>query len=217
MKNLKGKVFGRLTVLHLARPRQNKHGSFIWIVQCSCGSRRKKVNGNELRSGKTVSCGCQARENFHHRIHGHAPAGKATPEYRAWHGLRSRCLNPRSPKFSIYGARGIKICDRWKSFVLFLEDMGPRPSKKHSLDRVNANGNYSPENCRWATSKQQNRNRRNNHRIFFKGESLCLAEAAEKYDLNSRLIQRRIALGWSVEEALTIKPVAGFKRKRKDK
>jgi hypothetical protein len=133
------------------------------------------------------------------------PAGAEgkTPEYRTWIQIRRRCQNPESMNFAEYGARGVQVCVRWESFGVFLADVGRRPSPKHSLDRVDPNGNYEPENCRWATSKIQQRNRRNNRLLAFKGEIRCVAEWAERLGFSYTVIRARLQRGWDVDRAMT--------------
>ena len=116
-----------------------------------------------------------------------------------------RCGRPSHRFFHHYGGRGISVCDRWKTYDNFLADMGRRPSDKHSLDRIDNNGNYEPNNCRWATSVTQLRNRRANRMITFNGRTMCIAEWSEETGLSSAAITQRIdGLGWSIENALTI-------------
>jgi hypothetical protein len=104
-----------------------------------------------------------------------------TPEYRAWSAMKLRCANPNNEQYHNYGGRGITVCDRWRqSFAAFLVDMGPRPSPRHSIDRIDNNGNYEPGNCRWATSREQNRNRRNNIVLTHDGRTMCLADWARE-------------------------------------
>jgi hypothetical protein len=142
------------------------------------------------------------------RRHGHTWTGGTTPEYAAWAGMRQRCLNPNDSQYHYYGGRGIKVCERWASFEAFFADVGPRPSPKHSIDRINNNGDYEPGNVRWATVSQQQRNTRARKRVTFRGESLLIVEWAERLGLSQHLIYRRIWIaGWSVEDALTIPPL----------
>lgn len=136
--------------------------------------------------------------------HGHATRESTTPEHRAWRGMKDRCLNPNGAFWSRYGGRGITVCDRWRtSFEAFLVDMGPRPSPKHSLDRINNDGNYEPGNCRWATRVEQMRNTCRALRIEHGGRVLNTAEWAEVTGIPAEAIQRRLAQGWTVERALT--------------
>jgi hypothetical protein len=114
-----------------------------------------------------------------------------------------RCRNPNSPEYGLYGGRGISVCERWYSFEKFLEDMGERPTNT-SIDRFpDKNGNYEKSNCRWATTKQQNRNKRNNHLISFNGETHCLTDWAKILGVSLTTLSGRLATGWSVEKALT--------------
>lgn len=135
-------------------------------------------------------------------------------EYRVWINMKSRCMNRNTPDWYLYGGRGIKICKRWMNFENFLSDMGKCPTK-YSLDRIDTNGDYTPSNCRWATSKMQSRNTRYQHIVTIKGKSMPLVEAVENCGLlilyNTAL--QRIKRGWSVNEALSIPPIdAGKKR-----
>lgn len=121
--------------------------------------------------------------------------------------MKERCYNKNNASYKSYGFKGIIVCDRWLSgFNLFIEDMGPKPSPKHSLDRIDNNKGYSPENCRWATHKQQQRNRTNNRMLEYLGEKKCLAEWAESYSMHADTLWSRLKRGWSLEKSLT-KPI----------
>lgn len=125
------------------------------------------------------------------------------PEYRNWHNMKNRCLNQNIPEYKWYGARGIRVCDRWlNSFENFLADMGTRPSPKHSIDRIDNNGNYCPENCRWATQKQQSRNTRNNRKITINGICKTVAEWAEIVGMKQNSLLYRIRRGTPPEDAI---------------
>ena len=143
--------------------------------------------------------------SFKHGCSNNGGVRPVTPEYTSWLGMRQRCRNPRNQDFPTYGGRGIRVCERWDSFLTFLEDMGPKPSRKHELDRYpDKNGNYEPGNCRWATRTQNVRNTRFNRLITFNGETLCLAEWAERTGISAGLLQGRLTrLKWTVERALT--------------
>lgn len=158
-KDLTGLRFGRWSVASFAGM-VGTEGAH-WICRCDCGTERR-VRSLNLRSGKTVSCGCYNLEAIaeRSRSHGHAQRGAKPPEYLAWENMRKRCNNPSDPRFKWYGARGISVCERWNSFENFLADVGRRPSRKHSLDRINNDGNYEAGNCRWTTAIVQQNNRR---------------------------------------------------------
>lgn len=134
-----------------------------WLCLCSCGNLRIVAASNLLKPKHSTSCGCLKHEQLLQRstIHGHARFGRLSSEYHSWQGLKARCTNPKDEKWKHYGGRGIKVCAQWmQSFETFLADVGPKPSRRHLLDRINNNGNYEPGNCRWATASQSNLNRR---------------------------------------------------------
>lgn len=146
----------------LRRVGTTKWGHAVNEYLCACGVAFSAVVNNVM-SGNTKSCGCLRKEvvaatGRKNRRHGES---RQTAEYRTWMGMKIRCYYPNTNGYENYGGRGIKVCERWlNSFESFLADMGRRPSTSHSIDRVNVNGNYEPKNCRWATDKQQRRNRR---------------------------------------------------------
>lgn len=155
-----GARFGRLVVL--GRVTSVKHGRYL--VECDCGNQFSALTSN-LTSGNTKSCGCLQKDMLPSRLtHGESSGvgnKLKTPEYSAWQGMLSRCYNSKVPSYRYYGGRGIQVCERWRrSYTNFLADMGRKPSLTHSLDRIDCNDWYRPENCRWATSTQQNKNRR---------------------------------------------------------
>jgi len=144
---------------------------------CNCGTERT-VFGSNLKQGRTRSCGCWGRERFKviNKRHGMS----RTPEHDTWAGIRHRCTNPKATNYENYGGRGIKVCDRWQVFENFFEDMGLRPSSKHSIDRIDPNGDYEPGNCRWATLSEQANNKRSNVLLELNGEMLTGAEFARR-------------------------------------
>ena len=195
--NLENKIFGRLTVLNRA---PNRGRRTVWTCQCICGN-TVDIGAECLSSGTTKSCGCLHAEcvKLNSKTHGL----RNTHEYNVWCWMKARCYNPNDSAYENYGGRGITVCDRWlHDPKAFYEDMGPRPSVNHSIDRINNNGPYSPENCRWATRTEQNNNTRNNVLYTINGISLTIKDWAKRLDLDRTTIYWRLRNGWSLEEAL---------------
>lgn len=201
---------GRFTLIRKIKVKKN----FYWLCRCECG-KEKEVNRNYLYREK-ASCGCLLREMARklNRVSG-LSSHKLYPVYA---GMVSRCTNPNSKFASHYLKRGITVCSRWLGHngpANFFEDMGDRPPGT-SLDRIDNNKGYEPGNCRWTTSKQQNRNKRNNRLITFKGETATLAEWSERTWLKPVTISARLKKGWPLEEAITRAPtgrISSTKRK----
>jgi hypothetical protein len=192
---LTGHRFGHWTVLEHIFPGK-------WLCRCDCGNEAAILTDN-LTRGKSRSCGCQKNAAISKAITKH---GKVkTKTYRAWGHLKGRCLNPGDRVYALYGGRGITVCDRWlNSFENFLADMGEPPTKAHSIDRINCDGNYEPGNCRWATSQGQALNQRRNRYFSLGDESHTLTEWAEIKGISyTRLYQRIAILKWPLERAIT--------------
>lgn len=178
--DLTGKVFERLTVL-AENPIRSNDGKVKWDCICICGNTLTTSGGN-LRTGDTRSCGCLEYDMLVLRNLKH---GKSkTSEYTIWKGVIRRCYNKNDTFYHYYGGRGIAVCDSWRnSFESFLKDMGERPTITHSIDRRDNNGNYEPENCYWATKKQQGSNKRNNRVISHNNRSMILQDWADHFKI----------------------------------
>lgn len=201
---LYGRRFGRLTVGSYA-------GKSRWNCICDCGN-PCVVRRDHLEKGETTSCGCRVRERMAGltRTHGMTK----TPEYSAWKSMKNRCYRTANANYMDYGARGVVVCERWiDSFENFLSDMGLRPSDNHSLERKNVDGNYEPENCCWATMKEQNRNRRDNVHLTHNGITMVLSAWAERLSIPAGSLKNRIRRGWTVDRALST-PIRSYPRKK---
>jgi hypothetical protein len=200
--DLSGQKFGRLTAI--SRVDEGKDARKKWKCHCECGN-TKIVLTRSLRSGATQSCGCLHRDKI--TKHGQGSYGRTrTITYESWMAMRRRC---RTTGKKYYSDKGIKVCPRWDlSFSNFMEDMGERPSKEYTIDRIDSCGNYTPENCRWATRTEQARNTSGNRAIEFNGQSKCIAEWCEIFGISHATICSRLKAGMLPEkifskEALT--------------
>lgn len=185
--DLTGRRFYRLVVISL----MERGKPYKWLCKCDCGE-STIVSSAGLTSKKTGSCGCLQRESVIRKNTTHGLA--CTPEYPIWNDMKRRCYNPKTNNFHNYGGRGITVCDRWlESFENFYADMGPRPSRRHCIERINNNLGYSPENCKWATYREQARNTRANRLVTLNGETrpmiawadeagVCIAAMAGRLD-----------------------------------
>lgn len=199
--NLTGRKFGRIRVVSFAGKFGNRPRSF-WNCVCDCGN-HKVINGGSLpcKNG-TRSCGCIGRESTSKRSRTHGMT--RTPTWVSWQSIIQRCYDPKSSNYPRYGSRGIRMCERWRnSFESFLEDVGIRPSLKHSIDRINNDGNYEPENCRWSTDREQSRNRSTNKNITFNGKTQCVRAWEIEMNLKPSTIHARIKRGWSIERSIS--------------
>lgn len=194
-----GQRFGRLLVIREGPPRFYKripHRRFWCLCECGTGT---LIPLAALRSGNSSSCGCVRVAQFAARATTHGGHGSGT--HTSWRGMKERCLNPRHPKYPQYGGRGIKVCARWFSFENFRSDMGDRPAGL-TLDRINNAGDYEPSNCRWATPREQQTNRRVNHTITIDGQTRCLTEWARLNGLSLSCVRGRLRRGWAERDAV---------------
>ncbi len=190
-----GEKYGRLIVLERAPNAANpKDANARWLCQCECG-KSTVAYGGDLKRGKVVSCGCwNLEKRFKHgqsRTHVHV----------VWRVMHDRCRNPNNPSYRHYGGRGISVCERWKDFALFSQDMGDRP-KGYQIDRIDNDGNYEPSNCRWATAKQQINNRRNSVYLQCDGKKLTIEQWSEETGIGQSAIRGRLRRGWDEEKTL---------------
>ena len=199
IKNRAGEQYGRLTIISLVE-RKNPISESIYKCVCTCG-REKDIKLAYLLKKKTRSCGCLFVEHMAERNTTHGLSRNHKRTYRSWKDLRQRCNNPNNTDYPNYGGRGISVCKRWDSFLNFFEDMGERPDGM-TIDRIDTNGNYEPLNCRWATPKEQARNKTNN-RLMLDGKTL--AEHCEVKNINHKVVTYRLSKGYSVKDSFSNK------------
>lgn len=199
-------TFGRLTTIgpkfRLPVGTQGLH-KFFQVCRCECGN-LTVVGVPDLRAEHTRSCGCLFLEQLTDRMttHGRTHADG----YSSWANMIQRCTNPNYDSYHNYGGRGIRVCDRWLEapggYANFFKDMGERPSKRHTLERKLVNGDYTPENCKWATIEEQARNRRDNIMLTYKGKTQCRADWEAELGKRRHFIRDRMKRGWTLEQAI---------------
>ena len=198
LSDLTGLKFGRLTVIQRSG---TKNGHVAWLCKCDCGKTIVTI-GNLLKSGKSKSCGCKKIETCGdtHRIHGKSN----TRLYIAWQHMKQRCCNPKNDRYKYYGGRGISICEDWMQFEPFEQwALSNGYEDELTIDRIDVNGDYCPENCRWVTWETQQNNKRNNNIIEAFGEKRTLAEWSKISGVNRTTIQKRINVcGQTPEKAM---------------
>lgn len=201
-KDLTGLRFGRLAVV--VRSENSSQGQARWLCVCDCGGERV-VASSLLRKGKVKSCGCLVKDNAKQLFTTHGETH--SPEHRAWRAMVERCTSPNAPNFKNYGARGITVCAKWTGadgFATFLADMGRKPSAGHSIDRIDTAKGYAPDNCRWATMREQQNNRSNNIVIEIDGVNRTLSEWCRLTGVRVGTAHNRLKnLGWPPERAVT--------------
>lgn len=178
----------------------------LWLCKCECGQ-ETTVRMTNLTANRIKSCGCKQNELRREAIttHGHNSNYKKSPEAVCYNAMHQRCTNPKTMNFSDYGGRGIKICDRWlESFENFLSDMGEKPSKNHSIDRIDPDGNYEPDNCRWVPRSVQDNNKRNSRKLAYNGRVQTVTEWAKEYNINASTLFHRLK-NYPLAEALMLK------------
>jgi len=201
-----GNVYGRLTVV--SETGQDDYGNYQWNCLCSCGQ-TTEVKGGSLRKGDTKSCGCLQRDISRDQLKTHGMSNTQT--YERWVAMRQRCINPTNESYPNYGGRGISVCDDWvDSFETFYSDMGAKPEGR-SLDRVDNNGDYNKDNCRWATKTEQDNNKRTNKLLTYDERTQTLAQWCSELNLSSTAVAYRLRNGWSTKDALTI-PIRKWNR-----
>ena len=206
VKDMEGKRFGRLTVLY--RMENDKHRNAVWMCRCDCGV-EKPIVGNALRKGVVVSCGCYHRDRVTEMFTTHGMS--KTRIRNIWNHVKQRCINPNNDAYKYYGGRGICICEEWKSFPAFLEwSMNNGYDEDLTIDRIDTNGNYEPNNCRLVSRKVQQNNTRHTRLYTINGETKSIAEWCRKYGVpHERVRVRVVDKGWDIEKALTTPKLNG--------
>jgi hypothetical protein len=207
--DMTGVRVGRLVGIRYVESR--KHVRY-WEFKCDCGN-IIVTQARGVKSGNSLSCGCLKSDIVSENVTTHGMS--RTTEFKCWQNIHSRCYNKNHPAFRHYGGRGIEVSDRWSTFEQFLADMGRKPGKRYSIDRIDVNGHYSLENCRWATDLQQGRNRSNNRFLTLNGRRQTLSAWSIQIGVAASLIARRIdRWAWTIEQALTTPAQKRVKRKK---
>ena len=195
---LSGMRFGKLLIA--AASGRDRHGAYMWECLCDCGQ-TTIARGSQIASGATRSCGCGIAEAAARQETTHGQSG--TPLYRRWRAMLDRATNPKHQDYRNYGGRGICVCEAWRSFEAFAADMGSTFDESLELDRIEVDGNYESNNCRWVTRLRQQRNKRTNHNLTYSSRTQTVQEWGEELGLKPNTIITRLRRGWSVERALS--------------
>jgi hypothetical protein len=207
-KDISNKKFGRLTAVK--KVGKDDHGNSKWLCNCKCGEKTIVII-QSLTSGNTKSCGCLKNEIFLDNItkHGKTKRGHKNRLHNIWKLMRQRCSNPNASKYEIYGGKGIKVCDEWQVYINFHNWAIANGYKDNlTLDRIENDGDYCPENCRWATYKEQNLNTSSNNKITFRGITKTITQWGRELEVNYMTLYGRLSRGWSVEKTFT-EPIRG--------
>lgn len=206
IKDFTGLRFGKLVVIEVLPAQDPSKGRMVRCA-CDCG-KETVVPRKAVQSGNTSSCGCGKKRQK-------TRMDRGTKAYRIWQAMLNRCRNPKVKGYQYYGGRGIKVCERWKSFDNFIADMG-QPDENQSIDRIDPNGDYEPTNCRWATQKEQVNNTARNRLIERDGEKMTASQWANRLGINAHLFCTRLRNGWSFERASS-EPVKTKEKRAKQK
>ena len=194
-----GRRYGKLTVIERGE-KNEKRGLYSWVCKCDCGN-IKNVIGADLRNKNTISCGCMSSRNFVSELNKTHGLSK-TRFYSTWVDMRKRCENPKSKSYCDYGEHGIKVCDKWKTFENFYDDMHATYSDDLTIERVDNSKGYSPENCKWIPKSEQSLNKTDNVNLTLDGETHCAAEMARRYNIPYKTLMFRLKSGWETEKSL---------------
>lgn len=206
IKDLTGMKFGRLSV---AGFEGSSHGTTFWLCKCDCGN-TVTVKGSSLRIGGTRSCGCLFKEIHARRLSKHGESH--TRLHNVWSGMLQRCNDSKSGEYHRYGGRGIKVCEEWLSYVNFRDWAlangydKDAPPRECTLDRIDNDGNYEPNNCRWVSMREQSLNKSGLHLVTYRGVTMTLTQWSEKTGIKRHTLLYRLKAGWDLDRAFTQKP-----------
>ena len=207
--DLTGQVFGYLTVL---RREGTRRKYALWRCRCTCGKECLAAS-NLLKEGRKKSCALDGHYNLEYLKARPPGITAANPsEHSSWQKMWERCTNPNHERYKYYGARGITICEAWKSFPQFLKDLGQKPTPKHTVDRIDNDKNYEPANCKWSTRKEQSRNRQTTVYVEHEGKRVLLIDLVAEHGVTRSVVYGRLKNGWPLDRAL-LEPVKKHKTK----
>ena len=208
-----GLRFERLVVVK--ETQKTKDGHKKWLCVCDCGN-QTIVDGRDLRRGKTRSCGCLLHEYSKNQKNNFKHGDNHIRLYKIWVNMRDRCNRKKNKNYKNYGGRGIHVCKEWEDYIMFKKwALNHNYNDNLTIDRINVNGDYSPENCRWITIQEQANNKRNNKKITYNGETHTIAEWSKIKGYSKGLISSRLSKGWEVEKAIETPPIKNISKKYK--